>query len=510
MPHYSPSFLYENPTLPFSLLFPLREDMSTSLLQDNTTSPPIPSVTNTSQWTDSVKYSLSVVLTSGPFFLIFWTLLVVSIVVYALKRREMKRNQHILFILTIILASHVTANLTFRMISELGNFASIGINKPFNLYYSIIGIIQRVIINYWVWHQLLMMAFLCNVFVTTCRETGVISQNEFKRMRMILVSTLIGASIFFVMIIIAVVVMGALVSAEIIHDATSVLTQQVSIYLVATVVFLVFTLTFSIMLNVTGYKLNISLQESVKKLKAKRKQDLWGLSPPESSSSSQNETRSSSVHSKSQSGGAVSFLIVGTNKREREHTLELKQMALRKTRIVQAGLSIALISQIIGFIFIPLIVAWQFNTLFFHAFTNVGLAVFISLMITINTPMQEVQRMFRRNSQISVESNDGNGRHAGESSKSAVMKTCSTPSSSVTMMIGKDMNEDNDKTNDPAQSQTHHHLSTSTFSTKNTLSSGSMSHHEMKDVQSPSSTEMMDVSLDSEIVSSSSTTLHQV
>ncbi|KAG2391948.1 hypothetical protein C9374_013433 [Naegleria lovaniensis] len=337
----------------------------TSLLQQSNTTPPIPSINNASLWSDQVKYSLSIGITSGPFFFIFWTLLIVSIVIYAMKRKEMKRNQHILFIMTIILAADVTLNLTCRMVSEWGMFSSVGINRTFILYYTIMGAIQRVVINYWVWHQLLMMAFLCNVFYKTCKETGAITQNQFTRMRMVIMVTLVGSAIFFLSQTTANIIMSGLVNGGILRDASSILGQQLAIFIAATIMFFVFTVLFSIYLNITGFRLNSSLQESVRKLKEKMNDQP---------------------------------LYAG---RERENTLLLKQTALRKTRLMQAGLSLALLLQSCGFLFIPASAVWLYLGNFFFACTNVGLVIFIALMISINTPMQEVQRMFRRNSQIS-------------------------------------------------------------------------------------------------------------
>ncbi|KAG2392068.1 hypothetical protein C9374_013553 [Naegleria lovaniensis] len=491
---FFPSFQNDqNPTRSFSpLFFPVSRDGmnmhqddigSIHLLQSNNNTV-VPSLTNSTSWTDPIKYSLSVVMTSGPFFFIFWILLVVSIIVYALKRKDMKRNQHILFVLTIVLALDVTANLTLRIISELGNFTSVGSDKSFSLYYTIMGAVQRVSINYWVWHQLLMMAFLCHVFAKTCKETGAISQTQFTRMKIAIQSTLIGSAIFFAIQTLAVVVLGALVSAGIIREASSILAQQVAIFLAACVMFFVFTICFSILLNVTGYKLNSSLQESVKKLKAKMKKDHSHLgveraNGDSSSASSMGVTASNSQPSRS--GGHLFGNF--TNKRDREHTLQLKQTALRKTRIMQAGLSIALLMQSIGFLFIPLIFAWQFNAIFFHTFTNIGLVIFISLMIAINTPMQQVQRMFRRDSQVSMESST-----AHNSSRN--VESNDPPTSPMTII--KDLTEDEKSIQDPATFQNHHHhgMQHHHLSTSNALSSSEsemnpISEMMMKDVQSP-------------------------
>ena len=164
---------------------------------------------------------------------------------------------------------------------------------------------------------------------------------------------------------------------------------QLGFFLSAALLFFISTVSVSIFLNVIGRKLIKSLKESKEKIKNM----LRGVSP--------SEIKGKSV--------------------EKIKTYKFKKVALRKSMAIQYGLTISLIFQFIGFVFIPLTLTWNYFMNFFHMLYNIGIIAFVVLILSIYNPLREVQKLFRMDSDqkiipqasnVSLSSSNGKSRNS--------------------------------------------------------------------------------------------------
>lgn len=93
-----------------------------------------------------------------PFFLVFVSLLVSSIVSYIMQRSQMKRNQHVLFALLFVLESLVCVNMLTRTSAELGFLHSDpNIGRIIN---AVIKIFDRCVVTSAVYMEIVIMCHI--------------------------------------------------------------------------------------------------------------------------------------------------------------------------------------------------------------------------------------------------------------------------------------------------------------------------------------------------------------
>lgn len=93
---------------------------------------------------------------------------------------------------------------------------------------------------------------------------------------------------------------------------------------------------------------------------------------------------------------------------ESVQTYMIKKSALRKSMLIQYGLSASLLVQCIGFLFIP---AQIFKTILasvFHFIFNLGIFIFIVLILCIYNPLKQVTKSFSEGGDFS-QSSGANG-----------------------------------------------------------------------------------------------------
>lgn len=167
-------------------------------------------------------------------------------------------------------------------------------------------------------------------------------------------------SVFFVCHTLYNIITGALTIHGVFIDVTVYVPMEIALLVAAGILFFTSSLVFSILLNIISYKLETSLTKSMIKLKQMMK-------------------------------GNEEF-----TSRELEATLRFKQTSLRKTRLMHAGLSIAIILESLGFLCISFYVLNIFFGFVYLLLSNFGIFVFVSLLIGINAPMKEVQQFFQK------------------------------------------------------------------------------------------------------------------
>lgn len=103
--------------------------------------------------------------TTSPYIIIQSILFVLSIVVYIYKFKEMKRNQHVLFIMLFVLQSDIMVDLILRVNNEANAYehSRNTTNGVEDYLLTGIAVAHRCIINFLVFWQLWIMYFLCSV-----------------------------------------------------------------------------------------------------------------------------------------------------------------------------------------------------------------------------------------------------------------------------------------------------------------------------------------------------------
>ncbi|KAG2373986.1 hypothetical protein C9374_011651 [Naegleria lovaniensis] len=298
--------------------------------------------------------------TCAPYIIIELLLFVLSIVIYIYKFKTMKRNQHVLFIMLFVLQAVVVVDLVLRVNNEANAYEYSRLSSG-NADYLLSGIAvaHRCIINFMVFWQLWIMFFLCTVFLQICRQTSSITPMVYKVLNVTNITTIVVMSIFYALHTLYNIISGVLTVEGIETDPNIIFPEQVTLIVTAGVLFFASTLIFSILLNIISYKLEVALSNSVTKLKEMMQ-------------------------------GNEDFVS-----KEIENSLKFKQTTLRKTRLIHAGLSIALLLEAFGFICISFYFLSIFFGFVYLTLSNFGIFIFISLLIGINAPMKEVQQFFQ-------------------------------------------------------------------------------------------------------------------
>ncbi|KAG2387758.1 hypothetical protein C9374_001352 [Naegleria lovaniensis] len=299
--------------------------------------------------------------TTAPYIPIELILVVLSVVVYVYKFKEMKRNQHVLFVMLFILQADVILDLALRIHNEASGYE---LNRTTdgkqNYLTTGVAVAHRCVINFLVLWQLWIMYFLCSVFLQICRDTMAISSIGYKCFKFANIATIVIINIFFVSHTLYNIIMGAINLQGVLIDFAVYIPLEIALLVAAGVLFFSSTLVFSILLNIISYKLESSLSKSMVKLKQMMK-------------------------------GNEEFVS-----REQAATLHFKQTTLRKTRLMHAGLSIAILMESFGFLCISFYVINVFFGFVYLTLANFGILIFVSLLIGINAPMKEVQQFFQK------------------------------------------------------------------------------------------------------------------
>ncbi|KAL9650138.1 hypothetical protein ABK040_011308 [Willaertia magna] len=213
--------------------------------------------------------------------------------------------------------------------------------------------LDRLVVVIVIYIEILILSFICSIFLETTYMIQSISESTFKKAKHFLKILLIIIGIIFFLLSLCVFVFGAVLSANIFKDFFKDLKLSSIILLVlficGGIIFFFSSLTISIVLNIIGKKLNASL------IQQQKSQDI--------------------THA----------------------TYEIKKSALQKTLLMQIGLTISIMFQCLGFLFIPITYIWNYGMVLFYLTYNIGILVFTVLLLGIYNPLRKVQKMFKDN-----------------------------------------------------------------------------------------------------------------
>ncbi|KAL9645673.1 hypothetical protein ABK040_003406 [Willaertia magna] len=284
----------------------------------------------------------------------------------------MKRNQHVLFIMVFVLCLTSSFQNITRICAEFGFISS---NKSYgDRVYNGMKAIDRPLISAVLFEEVLILGFICYVFMETTKATRYLREATFSANKIGLI-VLLGAIVTLLVITnIAIVVLHSLVAAGIVQEEENIaIFQEVVLISIG-------------VLNVYGYKLYKSLKESKRKIKEMLKSNNKSI---ENLATPSDEISSSTISSTN------SVSPTETMTKEQEKTYKIKKTALKKSLSIQVGLSISLAIQLVGFIFVPIGVSLNYYFLVFHILSNCGLILFISLLLSIYHPLSVVQKLFK-------------------------------------------------------------------------------------------------------------------
>ena len=128
-----------------------------STLQSNS------SITNNTSTPTSFfqTYQILVTALNAPFVVIFLLIFLIALVTYFLRRKSLKKNQHILFIMLFALQLATLLNLATRIVSELSYLESDKILADST--FLAIKAIDRCCVFVVVYIEILILAFICRV-----------------------------------------------------------------------------------------------------------------------------------------------------------------------------------------------------------------------------------------------------------------------------------------------------------------------------------------------------------
>nr|CAG4708827.1 unnamed protein product [Naegleria fowleri] len=327
-------------------------------------------------------YNIVVISLNSPFVLIFGILFLSSVISYLVQHNTMKRNQHILFSILAML----------HPVPSEGRVASV-----------VIKIFDRCFVNMAIYVEVVLMAHICFMFAETCRAINTFSDVTFGRIKKLIISFLFILGFLFVAFCAFTILMGALSIAKLPIDNAALNYATLALFLCAAALFFGSTVTVSILLNIVGRKLSQSLQDSKRRIKNMLKS---------ATSTTVNTTSTTTLSKDHHSKENLEQEKVKSVEQIRNY--KFKKVALRKAMAIQYGLTFSLFFQFIGFIFIPISLSWNYSMNFFHMLYNIGILVFIVLILSIYHPMREVQKLFRADSEKNLQlltANNASSKH---------------------------------------------------------------------------------------------------
>ena len=245
----------------------------------------------------------------------------------------------------------------------------------------------------------------------TCRAINTISGVYFRRLRISIYGMLSVLGICFLILCTVVVVIGALQGAFI-GDAAVLLYCNLLVFLTPAILFFVSAVVITILLNVSfiskivnvfmklfqiiGFKLVKSLRASKEIIK-----------------NTINTAMSVNTYKK-------------TVNLEKINTYKCKKVALRKALAIQIGLSACLFIESIGFLFMSGAVGLVYMLDIFYIFYDIGITVFIILILCIYNPMKQVQQLFRADSDQKIQASPNSSSSMTNSKKSTKALTISS------------------------------------------------------------------------------------
>ncbi|KAL9645372.1 hypothetical protein ABK040_002571 [Willaertia magna] len=303
-------------------------------------------------------YQIAVVGINGPFVPLYLLLFVLTLTSYLLQTKSLKRNQHILYSLLFVLLWCVILNLLTRIASELP-YVNPDLNFA-NSAFFIVKSFDRTAFTIVLYVELLVMSFIGYIFLETTRAAENVSSQIIDRTEKALVWILGIILLIFIALCSIYFIFGGLMAAKSVDAATSNY-LQIAIFLLAGVFFFICSVIISVLLNVFGFRLLISLQESknkaVEMVHQKEDHDIARIETP-----------------------------------KENYTVDIKKAALRRVLILQIGLTASFMFQLIGFIFVALSPVWKYFLVIFFGISNIGIIAFVLLLIGIYNPLREVQR----------------------------------------------------------------------------------------------------------------------
>ncbi|KAL9645653.1 hypothetical protein ABK040_003386 [Willaertia magna] len=359
-------------------------------------------ITNTTVANNFGLYSILVTSLNVPFIFVFFILFLVSLVSFLIQKKQLKKNQRILFMLLFTVSiSALIQNIT-RVACEMSYFHQD--LKTADRINSGIKVIDRTMISIVLFSQICVMAFICYVFMQTTISTKFVTEMVFRRSKYILISIVIIIGVVLSVLDIIIVSLHSAIAANANLSTNDVFIFQQVVLLSISVVGFFSIVAISIMLNYYAFKLYNSLKESKNKIKEMIKHNMKSVESMSELGNTQSviSDETSTATSTTVRTTSPTVTTTGTTpmdvemSKEQEQTYKVKKTALQKTLAIQIGLTISLFVQFSGFIFIPFGLYYvKYLWCIFHMFSNCGVVLFISLLLGIYHPLTVVQKLFK-------------------------------------------------------------------------------------------------------------------
>ncbi|EFC46497.1 predicted protein [Naegleria gruberi] len=246
---------------------------TTDLLLTNSSSTNSNTTSTTTLPSPFTTYSIITIALTSPYALIFIGLFIFTLISFILQRNQLKRNQVILFVLLLTLeVICVISNLT-RATSELSLLAGRDAQGKINNGYYGVKAVDRFLVSVLIFIQILILAFICYVFMATTRQIGYVTTKSYNISKIVLVSLVVIIGIILTLNNVAILTYhGLMASSDILAQNGAEYNFTVSIFIAPCVIFFFACVAISIFLNIYGYKLYASLKKSQQALKEAFKQ----------------------------------------------------------------------------------------------------------------------------------------------------------------------------------------------------------------------------------------------
>ncbi|KAG2373384.1 hypothetical protein C9374_012250 [Naegleria lovaniensis] len=339
--------------------------------------------TNTPTSTAFSAYKINVLAFNSAFLLCYLILAFISIASYVMQFKHMKRNQHVLFWILFTLEGLVLPGMLTRLGSEFG-FLHPVLNEGRTITI-LIKTFDRGFNVLILYVEVVCMTFITFVFLQTTRAINAITAETFSKARIAIIAFIILLGAAFVIMYLLTMILGGVTVAAL-NPASGISADAanyflLAMYLVATLLFMIASILTSVFINIIGTKLIQSLRQGRERVKSMMAKG--------------NGSNNGTLNSKSQ---------------EQIRTFEQKRIALKKTMAIQIGMTVCLFFQVFGAIFIAINIAWSMAILIFQCFFSISSIAFISLILAIYSPLREVQKLFRADSNSSLNSATTTGK----------------------------------------------------------------------------------------------------
>ncbi|KAG2378435.1 hypothetical protein C9374_008074 [Naegleria lovaniensis] len=206
--------------------------------------------------------------------------------------------------------------------------------------------VDRVVVIFVLYIEMLILSHICRIFLDTTKAINKISLIVYKRyQRFLMIILVIIAAVFF-LVTAFVFIFAGISSSNIIQDTSTLNYVLLALLVCGGLAFLSAAILITALLNIIGKILLSSMSSELK-----------------------------------------------TAVTQGSHLI--KKNALSRAITLQIGLSISLLCQALGFICIPLTILWKFNMIIFHHVYNLALCIFIVFILSIFSPLKQIQQKFK-------------------------------------------------------------------------------------------------------------------